>query len=407
MSSNYIQKLKEYEINELASKRQRLIEAAFWESQINTINKHNDIETTNDYEKANNDEPIINENYYWDDDQNEYFDEPINENYYWDDNQNDNNVEEELFIPENINPLKYKYISNICKFDIFCLKQFPEDNEISSKILSDIESLISRIFWYEFPRDEELNTHDYTNKTVGYVLRAINRISKVNNLTNKVQAEILNLVKSICPENSNLASKSLASIDLYEEPIMLLKFDICPTGGCEVFYGNLVDTNCCGKCDGKRFKACTNKNCIKNKIENSCHHKQRPVMKQLYYRPFIGYLSKLLANEIFISLISFKFIKNSSFDKVDIMEGESAMRNLAEMIEKYNNESTKNNWKEGDVKPINILCSMFFDGVQVYKSKVTPFWPLFITILNLPPSFRSTPHAGIFLSSIFTCKCSY
>jgi hypothetical protein len=190
--SNYIQKLKEYEINELASKRQRLIEAAFWESQINTINKHNDIKKTNDYEKVNNDEPI-NENYYWDDDQNEYFDEPINENYYWDDNQNENNVEEELFIPENINPLKYKYISNICKFDIFCLKQFPEDNEISSKILSDIESLISRIFWYEFPRDEELNTHDYTNKTVGYVLRAINRISKVNNLTNKVQAEILNL----------------------------------------------------------------------------------------------------------------------------------------------------------------------------------------------------------------------
>jgi hypothetical protein len=31
---------------------------------------------------------------------------------------------------------------------------------------------------------------------------------------------------------------------------------------------------------------------------------------------------------------------------------------------------------------------------------------LFITILNLPPSFRSTPHAGIFLSSIFTCKCN-
>jgi hypothetical protein len=389
MSNN---KLKlQYEFNELASKRQKLKEVALLDIKHYTGKDYKQVVAPpNDYETAN-----------------DYV--PNNENYYWDDDQNENYVEttEELFIPEDINPIKYKDdASNLCKFKIFCLKEFPEDNQISSQILSDILRLISRIFWYKFPGDEELNSHDYTDKTVGYVMRSINRISKVNNLTNKVQAEILNLMKAICPESNNLASKKLESIDSYEEPTMLLKFDICPTGGCEVFYGNSADTNCCRKCDGKRFKACTNKNCIRNKIENSCNHTQRPVMKQLYYKPFIGYLSKLLANDIFISLISFKFIKNSSFDKVDIMEGESAKRNMAEMIEKYNNESTKKNWKEGDVKPINILCSMFFDGVQVYKSKVTPFWPLFITILNLPPSFRSTPHAGIFLSSIFTCKCN-
>jgi len=101
-------------------------------------------------------------------------------------------------------------------------------------------------------------------------------------------------------------------------------------------------------------------------------------------------------------MIKFQLVKKNPFEKVDILEGTSAEKNMNEMKMKYSNLGNKDSYI-----PVNLLFSMFFDGVQIYKSKASVFWPLFITILNLPPSFRSTPHAGIFLSSIFTCKIKY
>ena len=98
-------------------------------------------------------------------------------------------------------------------------------------------------------------------------------------------------------------------------------------------------------------------------------------------------------------MIKFRFVKENSFQTIDILEGVSAKKNMGEMKIKYNNLNNKDSYI-----PVNLLFSMFFDGVQIHKSKTSVFWPLFITILNLPPSFRSTPHAGIFLNSIFTCK---
>ena len=98
-------------------------------------------------------------------------------------------------------------------------------------------------------------------------------------------------------------------------------------------------------------------------------------------------------------MIKFRYVKKNSFQTIDIIEGVSAKRNMSEMKLKYNSLQNKDSYIS-----VNLLFSMFFDGVQIHKSKTSVFWPLFITILNLPPSFRSTPHAGIFLNSIFTCK---
>lgn len=38
---------------------------------------------------------------------------------------------------------------------------------------------------------------------------------------------------------------------------------------------------------------------------------------------------------------------------------------------------------------VPLLFSIFYDGVQLFKTKQSNYHPLFLTILNLPPSFRS------------------
>lgn len=51
---------------------------------------------------------------------------------------------------------------------------------------------------------------------------------------------------------------------------------------------------------------------------------------------------------------------------------------------------------------ISLLLSMFYDGAQIYKSKVSKFWPLYYSILNLPPLYRNKAGVGTFMLSLYT-----
>jgi hypothetical protein len=51
---------------------------------------------------------------------------------------------------------------------------------------------------------------------------------------------------------------------------------------------------------------------------------------------------------------------------------------------------------------VNILLSLYYDGAQVFDTKSQNFWPLMISILNLPPPLRKTRGKGLFTISIYT-----
>jgi hypothetical protein len=105
-----------------------------------------------------------------------------------------------------------------------------------------------------------------------------------------------------------------------------------------------------------------------------------------------------LSSPNFEKILDTKYINHNDSSNSDILDGISARKNRMEMKSKFDELDLDN---KGYIS-ICLLCGMFYDGLQIYKSKVTNFWPLYITILNLPPSFRTTNHAGVFLSSIFT-----
>ena len=51
-----------------------------------------------------------------------------------------------------------------------------------------------------------------------------------------------------------------------------------------------------------------------------------------------------------------------------------------------------------------MALGLYYDGSQLYKSKVVSFWPLLVTILNLPPKLRKMYGAGIFMVGLFQSK---
>ena len=55
-----------------------------------------------------------------------------------------------------------------------------------------------------------------------------------------------------------------------------------------------------------------------------------------------------------------------------------------------------------DCEKVNLIISLSYDGAQVHHHRTTKFWPLSISVLNLPPSHRNVYDVGIFVLSILS-----
>ena len=66
-----------------------------------------------------------------------------------------------------------------------------------------------------------------------------------------------------------------------------------------------------------------------------------------------------------------------------------------------NNQFIKKYPNDEGVVPVLLVISTFYDGAQIYKTKVSNFSPLMMTIMNLPPTYRKLG-TGSFLVSFST-----
>ena len=83
----------------------------------------------------------------------------------------------------------------------------------------------------------------------------------------------------------------------------------------------------------------------------------------------------------------------------DALQSMEDMFELAKERKKEFNDNSSDDFEAKlvvDERTIHIplLFSMFYDGIQLYKSKVKSFSPLLLTILNLPPTLRKTMSFG-------------
>lgn len=124
--------------------------------------------------------------------------------------------------------------------------------------------------------------------------------------------------------------------------------------------------------------------------------------KSLFYRSITATIIELLHYPLFLQLLSYQYIRPSTngtkYQIMDILDGQNAKRHLASMNQRYNKV-----FSDVAEKPtkINILVSLFYDGIQLFRKKQENYWPLFCTILNLPPAVRTKIGAGMFMLTAF------
>lgn len=183
-------------------------------------------------------------------------------------------------------------------------------------------------------------------------------------------------------ENGDAKSRIYKHVPQNDEAI---KVDVCKMGDF-VFIGPNKDKHMCPKCGSHRFL----------NLDSAVTAK-----KTLIYRPIAVTITKLLMLPRFLDVLNYEYVKpdiGEDTEFMDIRDGEEYIKNEREMHEIFIKKFGENS----DVIEVSLLLSTFYDGGQVYKHKVVPFWPLFISILNLPPQFRSKLHIGSFVVSVLS-----
>jgi hypothetical protein len=205
-------------------------------------------------------------------------------------------------------------------------------------------------------------------------------------------------IKHIGEEKDNHNIKSNISSIVGDE--VSLEFQHCSCGATVYLESNMTE---CKNCNEFRYYLCTSKDCPDKQLSSCAHNEYRTPKNTISYVPLMHIIQRLLNTKTFIRNIGYKQdpLFNTPGIYVDIMHAKESRKHLEEMQQKFIHWQSDDN-KKKDFIPINLLFAINYDGSQIYKNKATPFVPLFISIINLPPSLRIKPDIGMFMLAIFT-----
>lgn len=174
-------------------------------------------------------------------------------------------------------------------------------------------------------------------------------------------------------------------------------FPICQNSCC-VFVGQLSQLENCPECNAERFRPCWRAPC-KTAGRCGCRLSDRMECKSINYRPLIPLLLRLMEKPSFRCALKFAMPHRDGV-VADILQGSVAQEALDAMHRRFNTKCPR----DGSVQEISLVLSEFYDGANVYKRRQVSFWPLLVSILSLPPSYRNRVGVGTFLLSLFTAQ---
>jgi hypothetical protein len=354
-----------------------------------------------DYEEDNDDEdlsPDLND------------DNDINVNDNNEENSSEAEEEDEKYPPHHNN----KIVEIKQNYDISL--------QLANIIRRRIKYLKTRAIYTQNTADRLYNGSDYTPIQVAAEIKYIcAKGGSTFAQQQQLERNVWRLLKKILPQDGlqlpNESSKSsYGSSPSVNDSILpldyrLLKFDICKRG-CTVWPAAATRASdlICGICKANRFHPC----CKCKKVDNDdeedptilqCFHfDNRIAVKSLNYLPIIPLLTEMIETTGFHLFLNYEFIKHcdeqSSIE--DVMDSKAAKTAFLQMQENYLQADMaqccreNNNRQECmfEHKPVNLVFSVFYDGVQLFKSKATHFSPLVLSILNFPPNIRNVLGIG-------------
>jgi hypothetical protein len=172
---------------------------------------------------------------------------------------------------------------------------------------------------------------------------------------------------------------------MFNRPISY-NFDCCLCGY-TVYEGDNSGLNKCKVCPLYRYTDKSN----------------RYPIATINYRPIASIICELLENRTFISALKVKNndIKGENIYS-DIINSNYSKQLLHEMHQNYVSKNNKGDFHDRSVTEISLLLSFSYDGAQIYRYATSHFWPMFISILNLPPELRKNLGQGTFMIALFT-----
>jgi hypothetical protein len=177
---------------------------------------------------------------------------------------------------------------------------------------------------------------------------------------------------------------------------------------CTLFIGNeYADLYHCPKCSHPRYRPCTRRKCSQRN-KHDCPHllEEGIAYKNLYYRSLTLLIYDLVDTKYFASYLSYARLHVDKNTYSDFMDGEVALGHLEDMNNLGHDWIAEKPIERNGTILINLLLSEFYDGGQLFTSKVFDFWPLCIGILNLPAHLRSKIGLGYFLGALYNGKHS-
>lgn len=292
-----------------------------------------------------------------------------------------------------------------------------EDFDINIYIAKQVKEMLQ----HKMPVDDAIPVIIDSKYSKGEFARELNIIMLTHNCSNTVVEDILILFskcflsweshnlpleKKVIMKSENGVKKEKliykSVIDKYVLPYQnSLHFDICKEGCC-VFEGTYKDDVKCFNCQTLRFHPCTQYLCKENFNETDCRHSltSRKAISFIQYKPIIPLFIQLIRTKGFIDALYFINKDTQAELLTDVNDGCVMKVHMQEMD--LNVRRFYNNNKDKQFTNVPILLSLFYDGVQVFSTVTSNFWPMVISILNLPPTFRSTVGAGMFMIALFT-----
>lgn len=364
---------------------------------------HNQIieeeESNLDEQEENCNQDYNNEVDYWIDDE-------VYENEFEDDVENDgetiNDAEFEIAqneIIRNWDEIEQASWEDHSKYDSFEIKH--DIVKYLSKHYSYLEPKdgLHEIMMNVFDDDEELLDNKNTKIFLGSIHSKYDFESKLcclassNTFSDKTRKEILAFIKDVLPVGAYVpdiigkpTESNIMPASSSKQQSNVFIYDICLCGY-TVYEGDNFALEYCPTCKTRRYTG----------IEDT-----RYPIATINYHPIIFIICELLENKTFVTALN---TCNEDAGKTglycDISDGAEFKKNMTEMNYKYN---IYKNSKQipVDATRINILLSIQYDGAQVFHYTVSNFWPMLISILNLPPNIRKTLGHGMFLISLFT-----
>ena len=284
--------------------------------------------------------------------------------------------------------------------------------EMTSRSENTIKDRQTKIF-----QGSTFSKEEFANDVKKFIERTISSSSK--QIKASVEKDLMvNLMLKYSPENSDLpmdfsyrgddAKPSYVSKiaqyvkhDPYENRTIFI--DICQNN-CVAFVGSHRSLNRCPTCNAERYYKCSREKC-RDKTYDDCdcdYNGDRHGRKRLTYRSIIQLFLKLLEFEFFVQLCNTVMAVPEENDSDDIKHGYTYKKNLGEMRENFNKWSAENPEDAKTHTSVNLLLSLFYDGIKVYNWIHSSFWPLIISILNLPPTYRSKFCVGQFIIGLLT-----